>query len=351
MVKANTRDVLSEGIANDFLNKFTETLNNAFIDERKFKKRLDNKGNIGKYLEYSQNIFQKISIYFSISGSTRNPIIYFIFISPSKLAEKLFDRDEKGFVFNSVYFPVRQRAGNSLYNKKSIFECAISKHAISRVILREGLKNEVFENNYSKFFKQFELIPIAVQFFSFLLHTFKNFDLPLEKINGLSIVLPSPNGLFIGEYKDLGEKYIATQEICIIKTYVDSEIFSKEQLKVHEALTKIFQEIQSDKNSPYLHPNLRVINFDFETTSSILQAHQLFYFKKLMVVKKDFLYLIAKKEYKFDNLLFYKLDKIFDRFNELCEEKREYAQIQENDSPDMIFSKLSRLSDTEEKAN
>ena len=302
MVKANTRDVLSEGIANDFINKFANDLNNAFIKERQFKKRIDNKGNIKKYLEYSYSIFQKISIHLSVSGSSRNPNIYFIYIDPSELGKKIFGREDRGFVFNSVYFPVRQRGRDSLSTVKSFFPCAISKHAIGRVIFREGLKNEVHRNNYEKFLKQFELIPIAVSFFGFLFFLMHEYS-SLE-IEGLSIVLPSPNGLFLGEMKA-----ITSANVFIIKTYVDKEIFrGEEQLIVQKQLKKIFQEMQSIPNSIFLHNNLNVINYDQDMRSNQIVVHIHYFFKKLMAIKKDLLYLMARKDDSFDNVLFYKMD-------------------------------------------
>ena len=160
----------SEGLVGDFFRKWDDTLSNAFRKEKDFKKNLSSVGNIKKYLKYHQELFQKISIFYKITGSKRNPLINFILPSPARKTNSL--NEEKFMVLESICLPVTQRrSAINMFKFASNFHCPISKHTLSRIIFRCGLKKKslrVTMKNYLNNFHMYLLFPsfISLSFIS-----------------------------------------------------------------------------------------------------------------------------------------------------------------------------------------
>jgi len=155
----------SEGLVGDFFRKWDDTLSNAFRKEKDFKKNLSSVGNIKKYLKYHQELFQKISIFYKITGSKRNPFINFIFPSPAQKTNSL--SEEKFMVLESICLPVAQRQStNSMFKFASNFHCPISKHTVSRIIFRCGLKKKSLRVTMKNFLNNFHMYLLFPSFIS-----------------------------------------------------------------------------------------------------------------------------------------------------------------------------------------
>jgi len=343
-LKINTRDMESEGIAGSFFNEWQKVLSCAFKKESLFNKRLRNKGNIERYLKYNEGIFRNISIDYKVTESSRNPIIKFTYISPKLLKDKdLFGSENRAISFESCSIPVRQRNNySSISAFKSSFYCPISKHAISRVLYRLGLKDLVFKKDYEVFFKQFKKVPVMSEFYLFIFFTLRKYKImSAEDLKGITLIFPTKNGLFLGDLNYLpgSDRVHRNSFHAAIRTFVDDEIFKgSEQLEVKNNLEKIFSQSSKTLESPFLSPTATIANTD---TLKNFYAHGIFYFSKVMEVKKDLLYLMSKKDKKFDQTIFYRLNNGFERLNKTFNLIKEDCGINNNASIDQIYKKIN----------
>jgi len=340
----NTKDMESEGLAGDFFRKWDDILLKVFRKDRDFKKKLTNTSNIAKYLKFNQELFQKVSIYYKINGSKRNPVITFIFPSPAKKTDSL--AEEKFIALQSICLPVQKRQYKSILNFESDFYCPVSKHAVSRIILRLGLKKEVYEGDYKILINQFSYIPIVSEFYSTIFCFLHNWEIiTLGDLRNISLIFPTDNGLLLGElninpaYSD-EKNYTSNRHDfrSSVKTFIDDEILKgEEQLSVKDKLIKIFTQTAQTLENPFLMPSATIANVD--TPQNVI-SHSIFYFSKFMLIKDDIIYLMAKEHKIKDNKKFFRLNQAFIKLNTLFDKVKKDSNISDNASIDEIYENL-----------
>jgi len=340
--KENTRDILSEGITSDFFIKWNDVLLEAIKKEGEFRRPLDNKSNIEKYLDYNKKIFENISIYYRISGSKRNPIINFIYIRPRTLLDTNLFGNERCISIEACCIPVRQRNQWPSITPLTVdFNCPISKHAISRIIFRLGLKKLVFERHYDIFFKQFNYVPIISQFYVFIFWLLNIFEIILsDDIKGISIIIPTENGLLLGglDYRPNSNDKNRRSLRPFIRTFIDDDILKgEEQAHVKDILCKIFSESSEILGNPFLSPTATTTNAE---TIKNMFGHGIFYFIKLMEIKDDLLYLMSRKDNKFDDTVYFRLNKAFDKLDKIFQKLKIECGIKNNATIDEIYEKF-----------
>ena len=341
MYKNNSRDIQSEIIANNFFTDWKKHLSNAYNEERKFKKRIKNKGNVEKYIAFNYEVFKKISIDYKVSGSKRNPVINFTYLNPRMLVDKELFGEEKCITLETCCLPVKQRnEWSSIYAFTDSFSCPISKHAISRVLFRLGLKKKVKAGDYQILFDQFKYLPLVTQFYLFIFKSMEAFKIIDDAdLKNTSLIFPSSGGLFIGELKQktIVEQNTQNKSLCI-KTFIDDEIFKgNEQLIVKNELVKIFSQSSQLIENPFSLVKPFVPNTDILKN---LFAHGIFYFSKLMEIQDDFLYLLSKENSRFDDTKFFRLNKAFKKLNETFREIKNKCGLPDDCSIDEIYEKF-----------
>ena len=342
MYKNNTRDIQSEVIANDFFHRWKNELFNAYQVERKFSKRLTKRGNVDKYLAFNEEIFKKISIDYKVSGSKRNPVINFTYLNPKILVDKELFGDENCLALETCCLPVKQRNDwPSIYEFTDIFSCPISKHTISRVLFRLGLKKRVEEGDYEILFDQFKFLPLVTQFYLFIFKCMQAFKIiDQADLENTSLIFPSAGGLFIGELKHnvQGGQKTKNNSLCI-KTFIDDDIFKgDEQGKVKNELIKIFSQSSQSIENPFSLVKPFVPNTDILKN---IFAHGIFYFSKLMEIQDDFLYLLSRENSHFNDTKFFRLSKAFKELNRVFREIKTESGLSDDFSIDEIYENLN----------
>ena len=333
----------SEGLAGDFFRKWDDILINAFRKDRDFKKKLTNSSNIAKYLKFNQELFQKLSVHYKVNGSKRNPVINFIFPSPAR--EKTDSvADEIFMILQSICLPVQKRQYDSIVSFEGDFHCPVTKHAVSRIILRLGIKKEVYEGDYEVLIKQFSYVPIVSEFYSTIFWFLSKFKIiPLGDLQNIALIIPAEKGLLLGKLNirsDVSAGYRKAFTTSI-KTFVDDEILKgEEQVSVKDTLIKIFTQTTQTIENPFLMPSGMVANIDPWKNMS---SHCIFYLSQFMLIKDDIIYLMSKENKNSDKKIFFRLDKAFIKLNSIFDKAKKESAIADNASIGEIYEKLDAL--------
>ena len=341
MYKNNTRDIESEIITNNFLKNCKNQIKQAYNKDRLYKKRTIKKGDIKKYISFNHAMFKNISIDYKVIGSKRNPIINFTYLSPRTLVSKDLFGDEQCISLETCSIPVKQRSnGSSIYNFSDNFSCPISIHTINRLLFRLGIKRNTEEGDYKILFDQFKYVPIVSQFYHFIFCTLINLEIiQPEDLKSTTLIFPSIDGLFIGELnvKSISGDMSFDQSVCI-KTFIDDELFKgEEQAEVKNELMKIFNQSSNSLENPFNYAKSTVPNKDPEKN---IYAHAIYYFSKLMSIQGDFLYLMSKENSQFNETNFFRLNKAFEKLNQIFKELKNKSGLTDNSSIEEIYEKF-----------
>ena len=341
MYKNNTRDIESEIITNNFLKKCKNQIKQAYNKDRLYKKRTIKKGDIKKYISFNQALFKKISIDYKVIGSKRNPIINFTYLSPRTLVSRDLFGDEKCISLETCSVPVKQRSnGSSIYGFTDNFSCPISIHTINRLLFRLGIKRNTEEEDYKILFNQFKYVPIASQFYYFIFRALINLEIiQPEDLKSTTLIFPSINGLFIGELKikSMSGDTSFDQSLCI-KTFIDDELFKgEEQAEVKKELIKIFNKSSNALENPFNYAKSTVPNID---PIKNIFAHGIYYLSKLMDIQGDFLYLMSRENSQFNETNFFRLNKAFEKLNQIFKEQKIKSGLTDDSSIEEIYEKF-----------
>ena len=249
--------------------------------------------------------------------------------------------DEKCISLETCSVPVKQRSnGTSIYDFSGNFSCPISIHTINRLIFRLGIKRNTEEGDYKILFEQFKYVPIVSQFYSFIFCTLINLEIiQPEDLKSTTLIFPSINGLFIGELKvkTISENMSFDQSLCI-KTFIDDELFKgEEQEEVKKELMKIFNQSSNTLENPFDYAKSTVPNKD---PIKNIFAHGIYYFSKLISIQGDFLFLMSKENSQFNETNFFRLNKAFEKLNQIFKELKNKSGLTDDSSIEEIYEKF-----------
>lgn len=236
----------SKGLANQFFNYFSEDSHKNLNHRFKSRNKLKNRNSFAHFIEEFKAYNKNYSLNTLVTGSKRNPFLIFNLILPHK--QRPFNTWKEKSLSSNVYM---ENIREYYWNKSTAPQCeqnfSIGEHAISRVFLRSGLANVFGQDNYSIILDEMKYICLWASFWSALLFNINdiNENIDDEKKKKIKILIPAPNGIFLG--------YIVHDEVhhLEIRTYLNKKDLSQNQLKLREIFLSLSKNLECSPLSFY----------------------------------------------------------------------------------------------------
>lgn len=226
MMEKNLEFTMTESLANGLKNRFFFEMTEDFekfgtfnIAQKDIPKK---RTQFQSFVDKAKTRYSDFQIISYEGGSSRKPYIAFELLSIDPKRE--FNTwNEKCVYGSSVIFNLNPFVPYSFYSTYNIGE-----HAISRVFLRS--KSIVKDNliDVKSLFEEVKFVPLWAAFWGVLFFTSES----KQFIGNSYPVIPSPNGLFLAETDSESQR-------IEIRTFIDLESLSAQQLQVRESLLDI----------------------------------------------------------------------------------------------------------------
>lgn len=332
---SSSRDIQSEGLALDFYKNYPKMANEAFSKELSFRKEMHSPSIINKYLDFNEQLFSKLAIYYSIRGSKKNPYIIFHYPWTVTTLKESFGWEERAINLFTIYMPVKYKNGRPFEKFRINYDCPISIHALAQLIYRLKIKKNIFEKNYRELLEQLKYAHITSVFFVILSGVIADQGfLSKPEVSSITIPIPTPNGMFIGVMKFFE---FQTKPIISIRTFVSDEELDDDQKFVRDRLLEIFEKYHENIEYSFFIDK----SYDHESKKRYLSFFY-YYFFKIQDFIDDFAYVLSYRGLNADNTIFFRLKQLFTKLQNMM--KDEY-EINNQDSIEEIYSKIYQSED------